>query len=89
MTKDKFKYGNSPFKYGVFIVIGDMKFSDIYGKLNKQTKIKFNDNGETLSFSKFVCDNSLSPTFERIVCISYNGNTLEYKKFDDIIKSQI
>ena len=89
LKKDKFKDEKGPFRYGVFIVIGDMEFSDIYGKLKNQTEIKLNDNSESLSFSDFIQDNNMSPTFGRIVCICYNGNTLEYKKFDDIIKSQI
>lgn len=89
MTKDMFKGGKSPFRYGVFIVIGDMNFSSIFGKLTNQTKINVNDGNETIFFSDFIKDDKMSSSFERIVCISYDGNTLEYKTFNDIVKSQI
>lgn len=85
MTKDMFENGKDPFKYGVFIVIGDKSFSEIFGLLKDGTKIIINDENEKLCFSDFLKDEKLSLSFDRIVCIAYNGYVLEYKTFTDII----
>lgn len=85
MTEEKFKDGKNPFKYGVFIVVGDKKLSDIIGMLKDDTKIKCDD-GSDILYSNFIKCEEFSSSFGRIVCVAYDGITLEYKTFYDMIK---
>lgn len=63
--------------------------ADIFRKLKDDTKIKTNDGNDTYSFSDFIKDDRMSPSFGRIVCVVYDGNVLEYFTFADIISKRI
>lgn len=85
MSKEKFKEGKEPFRYGVFIVIGDNRLSHIFEKLKNSTAIKTNDGDEDLKFVVFVNDKTMNFAFSRIVCVAYDGNVLEYNTFNKLI----
>lgn len=85
MSKEKFKEGKEPFRYGVFIVIGDNGLSHIFEKIKNSTAIKTNDGDEDLKFVDFVKDKTLNSAFSRIVCVAYDGNVLEYNTFNKLI----
>ncbi len=87
MTQDFFKEGKKPFKYGVFVVVGDSCMSDVFKRLKVNSKIKTNDGNDTYSFSSFIKDEKMSPSFGRIVCVVYDGSVLEYDAFDNLIKN--
>lgn len=85
MSKEKFKEGKEPFRYGVFIVIGNDGLSQIYEKLKDSTTIKTNDGNEDLKFEDFINDRTMNFAFSRIVCVAYDGNVLEYNTFNKLI----
>ena len=86
MTKEKFNVGKDPFRYGVFVVAGDMSLSDVFGSIKDTDTIKTNDGDIDLSFGMFVDDEVHKPSFDRIVCVSYDGNRLEYNTLNEFIK---
>ena len=82
MTKGIFGEDKKQYKYGVFVIVGS-KLSVIKNRVTSKTEIKKNE--EKFIFSDFIKDKSLSPSFKRIVCIAYDGKTLEYDTLNKII----
>ena len=70
------------FKYGVFIIAGkEASLEKI--KMRKDTKSHFMRN--EISFEDYKKDKNFKQKFKNIVCISYNGKTLEYDTLDNIL----
>lgn len=88
MTKEKFHTEYEPFRYGVFIIAGDKDLSACFNCLKDTDSIETNDGREKLSFRKFVDDKVFQPSFDRIVCVSYDGNRLDYNILSALVKDR-
>lgn len=78
MDEEKFHSGNKPFEYGVFVFVN--------GSLNqiktiKRAKIKVSSND--YSFCQFKQE--MSKHFENIICVTYDGATIEYKTLKGLL----
>lgn len=72
MDENKFPSGKKPFEYGVFILLNG-GLDQI--KAIKKAKIKVSSSDYT--FSQFKKE--MSEHFESIICVTYDGTTLEYR----------
>ena len=90
MTKGIFGEGKEPYKYGVFLIVGS-GLSIIRDRVKCNTEININD-CRKVEFKDFIKDQILSPSFDRIVCVAYDGTNLEYntlnKLTDDILTQE-
>lgn len=78
MDEEKFHSGKKPFEYSVFILLN--------GSLNqiqtiRESKIKVSSNDYL--FSQFKLE--MSKHFERIICVTYDGATIEYKTLKELL----
>ena len=83
MAPDIFKNESKPFKFGVFILVGN-SLSMINEYLNIDTEIKV-DESTKLNLSDFANNEQLCNSFDRIVCVAYDGTNLEYDTLDVIL----
>lgn len=88
MTKEKFDVVKEPFRYGVFIIAGDKNLSTYFRCIKNTDSIKTDDGNDNLSFRDFIDDEKLQPSFDRIVCVAYDGNRLEYDILSELIKNK-
>lgn len=88
MTKEMFHTEKDPFRYGVFIIAGDKSLSTCFNCLKDTDTIKTNDGNEFISFCKFVDDKTFQPSFDRVVCVTYDGNRLEYDLLSELINNR-
>ena len=77
MTKEKFHSKYKPFRYGVFLLSGG-KLSDI--RIGDCEKIR---HGDSCCTSKDLQD-KFKAILGRIICVAYDGTTLEYETLDKI-----
>lgn len=82
LRKKSFQDDFAPFDYGVFILVGDVKWKDI--TVDENTTVKWKEEYVTLEQYK----KQFSETFSHIICIAYNGNgkSLEYDTLKNILK---
>lgn len=78
MDEEKFHSGIKPFEYGVFVFVNG-SLDEI--KAIKKAKIKVSSNN--YSFSQFKQE--MSEHFENIICVTYDGSTIEYKTLKGIL----
>lgn len=86
MDNDRFKskYKN-PFKYGIFILVGG-RFKDITQKIDSKTAISVkvgNDKPKSYTLEQFSAD--LESRLQHIICVSYDGEIIEYQKLSDLL----
>lgn len=78
MDEEKFHSGIKPFEYGVFVFVnGSMN----HIKTIKKAKIKVSSNDYT--FSQFKQE--MNDHFENIICVTYDGATIEYKTLKGLL----
>ena len=79
-------FWKKPFKYGVFILEG--KDADLcHLKIKSGTKTKFK--GREISVKDYLSSEELKSKFSSIVCVLYDGITLNYGTLDKLINSII
>ena len=78
MDENKFPSGKKPFEYGVFVFVNG-SLDEI--KAIKKAKIKVSSND--YSFSQFKQE--MSKHFENIICVTYDGATIEYKTLKGLL----
>lgn len=78
MDEKKFHSGIKPFEYGVFVFVNG-SLDQI--KAIKKAKIKVSSND--YSFSQFKQE--MSKHFENIICVTYDGATIEYKTLKGLL----
>lgn len=77
-------FWKNPFQYGVLLLEGEgVKLKDLH--INDEQKVSFAD-WQEYTFSEYKNDEKFKLKFENIVCVAYNGTTLEYETLDKIIK---
>ena len=88
MTKEKFHTKKNPFRYGVFIVVGAKSISAYFNCLKDTDSIKTHDGNEKVCFGEYVDDNKFQQSFDRIVCVAYDGDRLEYDRLSELINNR-
>ena len=78
MNKDYFHSKRNPFEYGVFILVGE-RLSKI--KSIKDSKVLIDK--MNVDFDEFK--NVFESFFQKIVCVSYDGNMLEYDTLEKLV----
>ena len=79
-------FWKKPFEYGVFIIAGkDASLNQI--KITEGTTSSFVNYHKTIE--EYKSDKEFKKKFNRIVCIAYNGITIEYQTLDKLLKTII
>ena len=78
MDKEKFRSGMKPFEYGVFVFVNG-SLDQIKAIKNAKIKVSSND----FLFSQFKQE--MSQHFESIICVTFDGATIEYKTLKGLL----
>ena len=62
--------------------------SAYFNCLKDTDSIKTHDGNEKVCFGEYVDDNKFQQSFDRIVCVAYDGDRLEYDRLSELINNR-